>query len=170
MTRQDYLYKWFWYAMALLPVWLLEFLIFPSLPVSVIRPVLLPVAVAAAALLEGPRAGAWYGLTAGLLFYASLPGEGVWLVPLLALGGFLVGTASLAGLTPGFPGCLLCSAGILALLDLMRLFSRLSEEGTGLIPLLRVAGSELCVSLLFVAPIYLLYRKVYDRVGGTKLA
>ena len=46
---------------------------------------------------------------------------------------------------------------------------RLMDGTAGLGAALAVAVPEIIVSLLFVAPVYLLFRKVYSKVGGTKL-
>ena len=51
MTRHDFLVKWGVYALALLPVWLLETYVFARLPLFGVRPMLLPLAVAAVAVL-----------------------------------------------------------------------------------------------------------------------
>ena len=61
MTTQDWLYKWFRYALALLPVWWLDAYLLSRWPVWGVTPVLLPVAVAAVSVLEGISGGAGFG-------------------------------------------------------------------------------------------------------------
>ena len=58
MTRQDLIHKWAVYALALLPVWLLDSCILPRFPLFGITPMLLPLALTAVAVLEGSGAGA----------------------------------------------------------------------------------------------------------------
>lgn len=169
MTRGDFLFKWFWYAMAVLPVWLAEDLIFSRFPLFGVSPVLLPLAVVAVAVLEGPVAGAGFGLGVGLLWSAVLTGPGPLSVAGLALAGAVTGGLAQYVLKQTYPGCLICSAGVLGILDLGRMARRLMDGTTGLGAALAVAVPEIIVSLLFVAPVYLLFRKVYSKVGGAKL-
>ena len=49
MTRQDLIHKWAVYALALLPVWLLDSCILPRFPLFGITPMLLPLALTAVA-------------------------------------------------------------------------------------------------------------------------
>ena len=53
MTRQDLIHKWAVYALALLPVWLLDSCILPRFPLFGVTPMLLPLALTAVAVLEG---------------------------------------------------------------------------------------------------------------------
>ena len=169
MTREAFLFKWFWYAMAVVPVWLAEDLIFSRFTLFGVSPMLLPLAVVAVAVLEGPVAGAGFGLGVGLLWSASPGGVGALSVACLALAGAAAGGLAQYILKQTYAGCLLCSAGLLLLLDLGHILRRLLSAAAGLGVMLAVAVPEILVSLLFVAPIYLLFRKVYSRVGGTKL-
>lgn len=168
MTRGDLLLKWFWYAIALLPVWLAEDLVFSRFSILGVSPMLLPLAVTAVAVLEGSVGGAGFGLGAGLLWSASLT-DGLPAVLGLALAGALTGVAVQYGLKRGFPGCLVCSATVLGAIDLLRVLRRLAGGTAPPGALLAVALPELLVSLLFAAPVYLLFRKVWSRVGGTRL-
>ena len=67
MTRHDFLVKWGVYALALLPIWFLEAYLLPHFPILGVKPVLLPLATVAAAVLEGAAGGAGFGLGVGLL-------------------------------------------------------------------------------------------------------
>lgn len=169
MTRRDFLFKWFWYAMALLPVWLAEELVFSRLHILGVAPVLLPLAAVAVAVLEGPVAGAGFGLGVGLLCDAAWFGLGDGIIFGLALAGAVTGGIAQYGLKQSYAGCLICSAGVLLIMDAIQIFRRLLGGSAPLSALLTVAVSEIFVSLLFVAPIYLLFRKVYSKVGGTSL-
>ncbi len=169
MTRNDFLFKWFWYAMALLPVWAVEALVFDPLHILGVRPMLLPLAAVAVAVLEGSVAGAGFGLGVGLLCSAAWAGEGPLLILALAVAGGVAGGVAQYGLKQSYVGCLICSAGALAAIDLGRILFRLVGGRAPLRPMLRLAVTEILVSLIFVLPIYLLFRKVYSKVGGTKL-
>ena len=67
MTRQDLIHKWAVYALALLPVWLLDSCILPRFPLFGVTPMLLPLALTAVAVLEGSGAGGGFGLAVGLV-------------------------------------------------------------------------------------------------------
>lgn len=170
MTRDAFLLKWFWYAVAVIPVWLAEDLIFSRFSFFGITPLLLPMAVVTVAVLEGAPGGAGFGLAVGLWWAAALPGPRAGTILLSTLIGLLSGLISQYRLRQSYIGCLFCTAVSLILITSLRL--ALFSFGSGLfVPaMLRIAGLELLVSLIFVAPVYFLFRLVYDRVGGTKLS
>jgi len=170
LTRQAFIRKWLSYALALVPVWLLDACILCRYPLFGVRPMLLPLAVVAVAVLEGSRAGAGFGLGVGLfwaLAYAS--GKGAMVIG-LTLVGLLAGAAVQYALSQTFLGCFLCSAGALAAIDLWRVAVRLFVRSAGLPSLLRVAVPEILWSLAWTPLVYLIFRAVYRRVGGTRLA
>lgn len=169
MTRDAFLFKWFWYAMAALPFWLLEDLVFSRFSILGVAPVFPPLAIVAVAVLEGSAGGAGFGLGIGLWWAGALPGSQSGILFLSSLIGLLSGLISQYRLKQSYVGCLFCSTLSLGLLELLRILPRLSSHGAALTALLSIALRELFVSLLFVAPIYLLFRLVYNRVGGTKL-
>lgn len=170
MTHRDYLHKWFVYTLGLLLVWLLDGHILPRLPFFGTIPMLLPLAAVAVAVLEGASAGTGFGLVVGLLWELAYPGGFGGLVLFLALLGMAVGALSQYALARSLPGCLLCSAGTLAILSAMRIVRGLLNHSAALGPLLRVAVPEFFLSLLWTPLIYLLFYFIYSRVGGTKLA
>ena len=149
MTRRDLIHKWLVYALGLLPLWLLDDYILPRYPLFGVTPMLLPVAAAAVAVLEGAYAGAGFGM---------------------ALAGMAIGALAQYALSQSFPGCLLCSAAILALLDLLRVLRGLITHAASLPALLQVAVPEFLYSLAWTPVVYLLFRAIFRRVGGTKLA
>ena len=61
MTRRDFIRKWTVYALGLLPIWLLDAYILPRMPLWGTVPMLLPLAVAAVAVLEGAYSGTGFG-------------------------------------------------------------------------------------------------------------
>ena len=170
MTRRDFIHKWFVYALGLLPVWLLDAYILPRYPLWGTVPMLLPLAVAAVAVLEGAYSGTGFGLAVGLLWELAYPGGFGGQVFFLALAGMAMGAVSQYALSQSFAGCLICSAGVLGLLDLLRVGLRLFINAAGLTALLQVAVPEFLWSLAWTPLVWLLFRFIYNRVGGTKLA
>lgn len=170
MTRQDQIFKWFCYAMGLFPMWLLDALVLPRYPVLGVTPNLLPLAVAAVAVLEGTTAGAGFGMAVGLLWAVGYPlGNGA-VVLGLTVAGLLSGAVTQYALTQSFVGYLLCAAGTLAVLELARvtggLMTQLGPAGL----LLEVAGKEFLYSFIWTPVVYLIFRLVFRKVGGEKLA
>lgn len=164
MTTKDFTIKWLAYALALLPVWLLESFVLSRYPLFGVKPVLLPLAAIAVSTLEGATAGAGFGLAVGLLFDAVTPGvPGVMILVLAALG---LGTGLLAQyvLRQNLVGCFLCSVLALFCMDALRVGVRLLLKTAPLEPMLLVAAREIGWSLCFVPGIYLLFRWVFNRV------
>ena len=170
MTRRDLFHKWFIYTLGLLPVWVLDAYILPRYPLMGVSPVLLPLAAAAVAVLEGAYAGTGFGLAVGLLWELAYPGGFGGLVFFLALAGMVMGAVSQYALSQSFPGCLICSAGVLGLLDLLRVARGLLTNAAGLSELLQVAVPEFLWSMAWTPLVWLLFRAIYNRVGGTRLA
>lgn len=170
MTRRDLFHKWLVYALGTVPVWLLDAYILPRFPVYGVMPMLLPLAVVAVAVLEGSCAGAGFGLGAGLLWALVYPGSvGLRLIALTGVG-LLSGILSQYALQQSFPGFLLCSAGALALIDALRtMLFRLSHLAQ-VADMLPVAAAECALSLVWSPLVWLLFRRIYHRVGGDKLA
>lgn len=170
MTRRDLIHKWFIYSLGLLPVWLLDAYLLPRYPIGGISPMLLPLAVAAVAVLEGAFAGTGFGMGVGLLWELTYPGGFGGLVFGMALAGMLMGAVSQYALSQSFPGCLICSAGVLAALDALLIARGLLVHAAQLPDMLQVAVPEFFYSLVWTPLIWLLFRAIYNRVGGTKLA
>ena len=61
-------------------------------------------------------------------------------------------------------------SAILALLDLLRVLRGLITHAASLPALLQVAVPEFLYSLAWTPVVYLLFRAIFRRVGGTKLA
>ena len=171
MTRRDLIHKWFVYALGLLPVWVLDAYILPRYPLfGAVVPMLLPLAAAAVAVLEGAYAGTGFGMAVGLLWELAYPGGFGGQVFYLALAGMAMGAVSQYALSQSFPGCLICSAGVLGLLDCLRVARMLFINAAGLSDLLQVAIPEFFWSLAWTPLVWLLFRSIYNRVGGTRLA
>lgn len=170
MTRRDFIHKWAVYALALLPVWLLDAYILPRYPLFGLTPNLLPLAAVSVAVLEGSYAGTGFGMAVGLLWELAYPGGFGGLVFFLALVGTTTGSATQYALSQSLPSCLLCAACAQAVLDGLRVARGLLNGLAPLHQLLQVALPEFCLSLAWTPLVYLLFRAVYRRVGGTKLA
>ena len=95
MTRRDQLFKWAVYALGLLPVWVLDAFVLSRYPLFGVTPILLPVAAAAVAVLEGAAGGAGFGLWIGLIWTLSYPGVPAAMIFLLTLAGFFTGSFQL---------------------------------------------------------------------------
>ena len=170
MTRRNLLHKWSVYALGLLLVWVLDAYILPRYPVFGISPMLLPLAAAAVAVLEGAHAGAGFGMAVGLVWELAYPGGFGGLVFGMALAGLLLGAAAQYGMSQSFPGYLLCCGVLLAVLDLMRILRALLYDTAPLSVLLQTAVPECLLSLVWSPLVWLLFRVVFRRVGGTRLA
>ena len=163
MTRQDLFIKWGVYALALLPVWFCQAYVLNRLPLG-LTPALLPLAAVAVAVLEGAVAGAGFGLAGGVLCDAVYYGGWGAMTLGLCLVGWGAGAAAQYALRQNFGGCLLCSAGALAAIDLFRVAAGLFTGLGSLSGLLEVAVPEILWSLCFVCLIYPWYTWVRRRI------
>ena len=112
MTQRDRMLQWAAYGIALLLILGVETLLLSRLPFRGTLPVLLPLALAACATLEGPRAGAGFGIAVGILM-AVAAGGGFWRIPLCSAAGMGVGLIARYVLHQDFMGHLVCSALLL---------------------------------------------------------
>lgn len=170
MTRRDFIHKWLVYALGLLPVWLLDAYILPRYPLYGASPMLLPLAVAAVAVLEGAYSGTGFGLGVGLLWELAYPGGFGGLVFFLALAGMVMGAVSQYALSQSFLGCLICAAGTVGLLELLRVARGLLTDAAPLSALVEAAAPEFLWSVAWTPLVWLLFQTVYRKVGGNKLA
>lgn len=168
MTPQRNLMKWTGYALALALVWLLDSQILNRFPLWGTIPMLLPLAVVAVGVLEGAYSGTGFGLAVGLLWELGYPGGFGGLIFGMALAGMVVGAVSQYALNQSFLSCLLCSAGVLAVLDGLRIFRAIFIQAENLDVLLQVAAAEVLLSLCWTPVVYLLFRRVHRRTGGHK--
>ena len=165
MTRQDFIKKWAAYTLALILTAALQGLLFSRLRPLGVTPVLLPAALAALAALEGPAAGAGFGIAVGV-FSMSLDGSGALIILLACLGGLITGLLSRYVLSRSFLGCLLCCLGMLTLRMAWLVLSHWLERAAPLPVLLQVAVPELLWSLLLAPIVYGMFRFIYPRWGA----
>ena len=162
----DTLKKWLLYlGGGLIPVWLLDTVFLPRFDLSV-APVLLPVCVVAVAVLEGAFPGAQFGLIAGLVWALTYAGGVTGRIPLLTLAGMLSGVVSQYALRRSLSGCMLCAAGVMALLEVLNILGGLVNDLATLGPLLLLAMEEFVVTLACTPLIYLLFYVLYRKAGG----
>lgn len=164
MTRRDFLIKWLLYALALLPILVLNVYLLPWFPVFGIIPTLLPVAAVTVAVLEGPAGGAGFGLFVGILSDALIPGLPGAMTLGITLLGIAAGTAARYGVRQNLTGCLICSFAALTVIALFRVAAFLLAGRAPLLSLLAVALPEIVLSLLFTPLVYVIFRWVYRRV------
>ena len=88
----------------------------------------------------------------------------------MALAGMATGAVSQYALSQSFLSCLLCSAGVLGVLDGLRILRILFLQAETLDVLLQIAVPEVVLSLCWTPVVYWIFRRIYRRVGGTKLA
>ena len=102
MTTRDQVHKWFFYALGLFLVWVLDAYVLNRITFFGVIPMLLPLAVVSVAVLEGAYAGAGFGLAVGLLWELAYPGGFGGLVFGMTLAGMVVGAASQYVLSQNF--------------------------------------------------------------------
>lgn len=168
--RQRFVEDWLFYALALLPLVLLDGLVLGRVSFYGARPHLLPLAVILVAIWEGATAGAAYGLYAG--FFASLLGHGtkgsfLFLLSLLGLG---VGYLYRKGMERDFFGCFLGAMASLFALNLLRMAYYSSQYGAAFFSLFAIAVPELLWSMVFFPLVYGLYKLAQRGAGGRALA
>lgn len=164
MTRRDFLIKWLVYALALLPILILNLFLFPRIPLFGITPALLPVAAITVAVLEGPVGGAGFGLFVGMLADAMIPGIPGTMTFALTFLGACSGAAARYGVHQNLFGCLICSSISLGLINLIRVVFLFLRHTAALGPLLLTALGEIFWSLVFLPLIYVIFRWAFQRV------
>ena len=170
MTRQNLIHKWLTYALGLLPIWILDAYVLPRLHLFGVSPMLLPSSVAAVAVLEGEYGGAGFGLGVGLLWELAYPGGYGLLIFGMTVAGFVAGKATQVVLSQSFPGYVFCSAVTLAMIDVLRVARGLITRTAEIHVLLQVAVPEYLGSLVCCPLIYMVFKMVYERVGGDRLS
>ena len=123
MTRSDFIIKWGVYTLALVPVWILELYVLSRYPLFGVKPMLLPLAVVAVAVLEGSTAGGGFGLFVGVLCDACYHDTFGGMTLGLCLVGVCAGAVSRYALRQNLVGCLLCSTLALTAIGAVRVAS-----------------------------------------------
>lgn len=169
MTRRDHILKWLLYTLGLLPILALDLYVLPRFPIFGIIPALLPVSAITVAVLEGPTAGAGFGLFVGLLSDSLIPGVSGSMTFALAFLGLCAGAAARYGIRQDLLGCLICSSGALILIALVRVLFFLLRGKAALSVLLATAIPEIFWSLVFLPLIYGIFHWIFQRVPKPSL-
>lgn len=164
MTRWNRVTQWLAYTTALLITLFFERLVLSRLPLLEVFPVLLPIALVAYATLEGPRAGAGFGIMVGVLMTVSA-GGGFWRVAVCSAAGLGAGLMTRYTLRQDLVGHLLCCLMVLLGRMLWCVGVCLLLGVVDWIILLKIGGLELLWSMIFAWPIYLMFRFVCLRWG-----
>ena len=137
MTPRDIAWKWTAYGAALALITIFNYYVLTFLPLGAV-PMLLPVTAVAVGVLEGARAGAGFGIAAGIVLAAATHGSLLWAAGLPLLG-WICG--------------LLASLVSQLLYELSQILPRLAA-GAALPALLRTAAPEYLWTLVFGVPVY----------------
>ena len=152
MTRNDTFLKWAAYGVALLLVTVLNYYVLALLPLGGV-PLLIPVMAAAVGILEGARAGAGFGIAAGLVLSAITHGSPLWVCG-LALCGWVCGLLAQYVLRRDFVGFLLASVVTGLLRSICLVLAGLVSGLAELPVLMQVAGPEFLWTVVFSLPVY----------------
>lgn len=164
MTTQDRIFKWFLYALGLVPVWVLETMILNRVPFPIAHPLLLPAAAVTVAVLEGAWAGCGFGMAVGIIADAVYPGLPGGMTVGLALAGCASGILAQYGVRQSYLGSLLCTAATMILMDFIRVAAALFTGSASLGAMVPVALAEIGWSLLFTPVVYLIFKPIRNKV------
>lgn len=163
MTQQDIFVKWLSYSLLLVVLALVNFFLLPAVP-SLPLPLLLPSLAVAVGALEGSRAGAGFGIVAGVVL-GCLAHRTPLCIPALSLAGWLSGLTTQYVLRRDLVGHTICALAVLLVWEGSALLGHLMGQTAPLQQLLRVAGPELLASLVFTFPVYALAYFCYLHYG-----
>lgn len=152
MTRRDIIWKWTSYGVVLALVVLGNYFVLNRLPLGAVPRLPLVTAVAVG-VLEGARAGAGFGMAAGLVLSAATHGS-PWWIALLALIGWLCGLLTQYALRRDIWGFLPACLTAALLCEGSAVLWRLLAAVAALPALLQVALPELLWTIAFSLPIY----------------
>ncbi|MGI6498700.1 MAG: rod shape-determining protein MreD [Oscillospiraceae bacterium] len=164
MTKRDAVMKWLTYGGTLLLVCLLQLFVTDRISIFGVHPMLLPLCAVTVGILEGPSAGAGFGLATGLLSLVAIYRMPVLILLFLPLAGLLSGLVSEYVIQSRFLGSLLCSMICLVCIEGYHIIPRL-VAGVPIRPLLQIALPELLYSLLCLVPVYFLFHLAHRRVS-----
>ena len=161
----DTLKKWLLYGGGLVLMSMVDTLLLPRFSLWA-APVLLPMCVVAAAVLEGAFTGAQFGLMAGLVWGLLYAGTFPFRIPLLTVAGMICGAVTQYALRRSLSGCMVCAAavmGILSLFNVLRgIITGLADPGA----LVLTAMKESAVTLLCAPIVYGVFYWIYRKAGG----
>lgn len=170
MTNRHLVQKWLVYALGLLPLWMLDCYILSRYPILGVTPMLLPLAVVAVATLEGQLGGGGFGIWVGFLWKTTYPVAPGGMIFFLALFGYLVGKSIQYGLQKGFFGFFLCSVAVLVSVEFLWMLGWAWRGLGSWGDLLALGVKQSLLSLMYTPLVYVVFQKVFKKVGGSKLA
>ncbi len=144
----------------MLVLYIFQSMVFPYLKISGVAPLLLPLAVAGAALFNGRAAGGVIGIFAGILCDLSFNQSTIVFTIFLAVAGVLLGAICDSVLVKGFPSYLLCCTCLLILCGFVQMFPLVFLHGVSILPLIGVVFRQTIYSVFFTIPIYYMARFV----------
>ena len=153
-TKRKISLKFTLYIPFLLLVFILQAMVFSRITLWGVKPLILPVAVVAAAVYEGAVRGGVFGLCAGVLCDISLDQPAIQFTLLLTVLGVLTGLLFESLLAKGFPSFFFTSAAALLLCAVLQFARLLLREGVPIYYLLETALYQTAYSLLFTVPLY----------------
>lgn len=131
---------------------------------------LLPLAVTAVATMEGQIGGGAFGMWVGFLWETTYPVAPGGMIFFLTLFGFLAGKWVQFGLQKGFFGFFICAVAMLVAVEFLWIWGWVWRGFGTSVELVSLAGKQVILTLLYTPWIYLLFRKIFGKVGGNKLA
>ncbi len=144
----------------MLVLYIFQSMVFPYLKIAGVSPLLLPLAVAGAALFNGRVAGGVIGIFAGVLCDLSFNHSTIVFTVFLAVAGVLLGAVCDSVLVKGFPSYLLCCICLLFLCGFVQMFPLVFLHGVPVLPLMGVVLRQTLYSIFFTIPIYYMARFV----------
>lgn len=170
VTRQLLMKKWLMYGFGLFPIWFLDCFVLGRYPIEGATPMLLPLTVAAVATLEGRLAGGAFGMWVGFVWETTYPGGWGGLIFVLTLFGFLAGAGVEKVLQKGFLGFFISGFGILVGVETLTILAWMLTGHGNHLELVALAGRQVALSILYTPLVYVIFRKIFSKVGGTRLA
>lgn len=165
MTRRDFIAKWFVYGLGLFPIWVLDCYILSRYPVYGVTPILLPLAVAAVASLEGQMAGGAFGMWVGFVWETTYPGGAGLMVFVLTISGYIAGTTVQFGLKKGFFGYFLCACSILVGVEAVNIIIAVVREVGTVVQIVPFAIQEMMLTICYTPIVYGIFHKVFRKIG-----
>jgi len=163
MKRRVFIVTILLHTLLLTFVYVLQGMIFPSLRLYGIAPLLLPVISTGVAVYEGRNTGGVVGIFAGILCDVSFNAPVGLFTVVLTITGLIVGTLADTVLTRGFATFIICCFAVLVISAAVQMFPLLLFEGIPIQPLFATAVRQTVYSLLFAFPLWFFVRALGKR-------
>jgi hypothetical protein len=160
--RQIPLFNPLMHALILAGAYILQTLVFPYLSPTGVRPALLPLAAAGAAVFGGCTRGGAFGLMAGILCDMSFNQPVAVMTLILTLFGMTAGFMSDTVMARSFPSYIVCALAVQLITVFAQMFALLFFEGAPVYALVSVAVRQIAYSMIFAIPMYFAVRRLGD--------